>query len=616
VNIVTVIFSPQGLTGSGLGNNGKLTYRLVDWNVILYRNDWVEFKVVKPNQPQGNNPTTSGDNNKGTRGTWIFPLNRRDFLIRGAALGLTGSALAAFLQACTTSSPVKIVGDPIPHAAGAATPLPIPTSLQIPLTTPTVTALPIPTAIPTTIPTAIPTTIPTATPTTIPTPTPAPIGLDYIKGDVETLRLGHLLRRAGFGANAKEMAEYKKMGLDRTVEHLIKYENVDNSSLDKRLNQTDWNLDMPAELRQWWLLRMIYTQRPLEEKMTLFWHGILTSSRRKVGNGPWMKQQNQLLRQHALETYDVMLKAISRDPAMLIWLDSRKNRKKAPNENYSRELMELFSMGVGTFSELDVRESARAFTGWFVTKKKGFYFKSNEHDFGIKHFIGHSGDFDGDDIVDIILEQPSTSRYIAKRLFNFFVHDDPEPESIESLAKVFRNNKYSIKAMVEHILTSEEFYSKRAYCAKIKSPVELVAGAARTIGAETNAKPLRSVAAYLGQELLDPPDVAGWPGGISWINSTTVIQRANLANLLTNPGGNQNLDTRPAFSYSKRPTAQEALNHYLTLFLDGKMPMEEQRILHVYLGALGVNLPSDEMADKALRGLVYLLLASPDYQKS
>ena len=212
------------------------------------------------------------------------------------------------------------------------------------------------------------------------------------------------------------------------------------------------------------------------------------------------------------------------------------------------------------------------------------------------------------------MEQPVAAQYIARRLFTSFVHDDPDPHSIEPLAEIFSSKGYDIRAMMRHILNSEEFYSPRAYRAKIKSPAELVVGAIRTLGAETTAQQLPAVTGWLGQELLNPPDVAGWPGGISWINSTTLLQRANMANLLTNPGRNQNLDTRPAFSYAERPSPQQAVEHYLVLLLDGQMPTEEQEVLQAYLRALGINHHSDQLSDSALRGLVYLILASPDYQ--
>ena len=169
---------------------------------------------------------------------------------------------------------------------------------------------------------------------------------------------------------------------------------------------------------------------------------------------------------------------------MLVWLDSSKNRKRAPNENYARELMELFSMGVGTFSEMDVREAARAFTGWFVNSE-GFVFRANQHDNGVKVFLDTQGKLDGDDVVDVIMRQPVTGDYMARRLFTYFVHDDPDPEDVAALAGVFRQSGYSIKAMMRHILTSEEFYSARAYRAQVKSPVDLVAGAVRSLGAET-----------------------------------------------------------------------------------------------------------------------------------
>jgi uncharacterized protein (DUF1800 family) len=299
---------------------------------------------------------------------------------------------------------------------------------------------------------------------------------------------------------------------------------------------------------------------------------------------------------------------------MLIWLDSRRNRKAAPNENYARELMELFSMGVGTFSEQDVREAARAFTGWFL-QKEGFVFRAAEHDFGAKTFLGRTGAFNGDDVVDIILQQPVTGEYMARRLFRFFVHNEPDPAFIQALARIFQESGYSIKAMVRHILTSEEFYSPRAHRAQIKSPVDLAAGAVRSLGAETNGQFPSRLAAQWGQELFNPPDVSGWPGGIAWINSTTLLLRLNFAQLLTAPGAaRRDPDTRQAFAAGGLKEPQTAADHLITLLLDGRMAREEQDVLRAYLGALGVTRPWDFLSDGALRGLAYLVLASPDYQ--
>ena len=201
------------------------------------------------------------------------------------------------------------------------------------------------------------------------------------------------------------MKQFTDMGRSATIDHLIEYENVDDQHLEQRLEALELDIERLRDLQRWSLLRMIYTKRPLQEKMVLFWHGLLTSAYKKVGRGPHIYNQDQLFREHALDRFDVLLKAVSRDPAMLIWLDSRKNHKSAPNENFARELMELFTMGVDQFTEADVRESARAFTGWGL-RKKVFVFVGGHHDFGVKTFLGRRGSFDGDDIIDIIMEQP------------------------------------------------------------------------------------------------------------------------------------------------------------------------------------------------------------------
>ena len=260
------------------------------------------------------------------------------------------------------------------------------------------------------------------------------------------------------------------MGLDKTVEHLIDYQGVDDSALEKRLDAMGLDIiEKPGQLMQWLMLRMAYTARPFQEKMTLFWHGLLTSAFTKVGKGSAMFDQNQLYRENALGKYDVLLRAVSRDPAMLIYLDSARNRKQAPNENFARELMELFTMGEGNYTEEDVRESARAFAGWGLQKRE-FVFRRQWHDYGLKQFLGRQGDLDGDDVIDTIMMQPVTADYISRRPFSFFAYDNPDDLTVERLAGKFRNGGYSVKPVMEDILTSDEFYSDRAYRAKIKSP--------------------------------------------------------------------------------------------------------------------------------------------------
>ena len=562
-------------------------------------------------------------------------VSRREFLIRAGALGLTGSALALFLQACDSQGllPQEIApsapGAPVaPTVAAAAptvaTPAPGLAAAQ---------SRPTPTRTPTQVPAAAATTAglepggssdqiearPTVAPAAVEA-TPRPVATEtpsrpvvYVQGTEERRRLGHLLRRAGFGASQQEMERYRQLGLDGTIEHLLEYERVDDSGLEERLAGMELDVEHLSSLQRWWFLRMVYTQRPLQEKMTLFWHGILTSAFFKVGRGPRMHQQNELFRGHALGRYDVLLKTVSRDPAMLVWLDSSKNRKRAPNENYARELMELFSMGVGTFSELDVREAARAFTGWFVNSE-GFVFRANQHDNGVKVFLDTQGELDGDDVVDVIMRQRVTGDYMARRLFTYFVHDDPDPEDITALAGVFRQSGSSIKAMMRHILTSEEFYSARAYRAQLKSPVDLVAGAVRSLGVETDGRPLGRLAEQMGQTLFSPPDVAGWPGGAVWINSTTLLQRLNFAHTLSTGRNRRSLATERFFASAELADPRRATERFINLFLDGQMPAGEQDVLWAYMAALNGGGVPDELGEPALRGLAYLVMASPDYQ--
>jgi uncharacterized protein (DUF1800 family) len=400
--------------------------------------------------------------------------------------------------------------------------------------------------------------------------------------------------------------------------HLIEYDRVDDSALEKRLSGLDLDLERLRDLQKWALLRMIYTQRPLQEKMVLFWHGVLTSAFKKVGKGPYMFSQDQLFRRQALANYDVLLKAISRDSAMLIWLDSGVNNKAAPNENFARELMELFSMGIGPYTEADVRESARAFTGWGL-KKKEFIFRENQHDHGSKTFLGRTGDYTGDDIVDIIMEHPATSVFICRKLFTFFVHDEPEAATLASLAQTFNATRYSVKAVMQQILTSTEFYSARAYRAKIKSPAELVAGAVRVLGIETDGRPLNALTDRMGQTLFNPFDVSGWPGGAAWINSSTLLQRLNFTNKIAT-ARNRNFKFDPlqiAQTRGLRTTAA-AVDYYLSLLLDGQASSQDRQLLLAYARGLD-DLSGDggnrsPTIDEKLRSLVYLIMSSPDYQ--
>ena len=574
---------------------------------------------------------------KDTGGHPMTQISRRDFLRAAAALGLSAGALAIFETACTTAEILTAtpVPAPLPTSTRAAAIPPVTTPTRMPTATAPPVATPVANAVPTSLPTATrpptptltpvpaatatppPTLTPTPTATPAPAnPTPEPTPRPLILEDPR-MRMGHLLRRAGFGANEEEMDRFLAMGEEAVVEYLIEYESVDDSALEKRLSGLDLDLEKLRDLQRWSLLRMIYTQRPLQEKMVLFWHGLLTSAFKKVGKGPYMLTQDQLFRRQALGEYDVLLKAVSRDSAMLIWLDSKVNNKKAPNENFARELMELFSMGIGPYTEADVRESARAFTGWGL-KKKEFIFRENQHDYGTKTFLGRTGAYSGDDIVDIIMEHPATANFVCRKLFTFFVHDEPDAATLASLVWTFNDTRYSVKAVMRRILTSLEFYSYKAYRAKIKSPAEFVAGTVRMLGIETDGRPLNSLTDHMGQILFSPFDVSGWPGGAAWINSSTLLQRLNFANKIATARGR-------SFKFDPLQVAQDhgfnataaAVNHFISLLLDGQAPSQDRQILLDYAQGLdGLSGSGDSSAtvDEKLRSLVYLVMSSPDFQ--
>jgi uncharacterized protein (DUF1800 family) len=440
----------------------------------------------------------------------------------------------------------------------------------------------------------------------------------------DDLRLRHLLRRAGFGASPRELEQYGRLGLSGTVNQLVEFDQVDNSALEQRLERLRLNLDQRADLERWWLLRMAYTARPLEEKLVLFWHGLLTSAISKVGRAAPMLAQNRFLRLNALGRFPDLLKGISRDPAMMLWLDLQTNRKGHPNENYARELMELFALGIGNYTEQDIREAARAYTGWGLRGLRGhqeFTFLKQQHDDGDKVLFGQTGRFDGDDVVDAVVRQPASARFIARRLFAFFAYPDPSDDALKPLVDAYVSSGYSIKALVRAILTSDAFYSPAAYRALIKSPVDYVVGTIRCLDIETDGKGLPLVAAQLGQELFNPPNVAGWPGGRSWLNSGTWLARLNFANRVAGgmPSGLaarlQPLVGDPASAFHVAGGPQEAttpeavVDHLANALLDGRMESGPRQVILDYL----TPGPGAALSDERRRGAVYLTLAMPEY---
>jgi uncharacterized protein (DUF1800 family) len=286
----------------------------------------------------------------------------------------------------------------------------------------------------------------------------------------------------------------------------------------------------------WWADRMVATNRPLQEKLALFWHGHFASSEEKVRDYRKMLGQVLLFQQHAAGNFGALLSAVTRDPAMLIFLDAGQNVKGRPNENFGRELMELFTLGVGHYSEQDIREAARAFTGW-RDKDLSFHIDAAQHDGGEKTVLGHTGPFDGQDVLDIILAQPATASFIAGKLYRFLVRDDLSPPFQARLGELLRSNNYEIAPFLRTVFLSRDFYSPASIGAQIKGPVELMVSTYRRLGltATPGMPDFNSVSADLGQALLNPPTVAGWSQGRAWITPGSLIQRGNFARAVLLP---------------------------------------------------------------------------------
>ncbi len=289
-------------------------------------------------------------------------------------------------------------------------------------------------------------------------------------------------------------------------------------------------------LKRWWMRHLLRTKTPVNEHMTLFWHNHFTSSLDKVAQPRLMYLQNQLLRRNAMGNFRKLLHEIARDPAMLVYLDGSKNVKGSPNENFARELMELFTLGIGNYTEADVKAAAIAFTGWGVDRNRGvFVYDPKKHDNKTVTFLGRKGSFTGDEIIDIILEKPQTAKFITRKFWKEFVSDmPPEEELIEQWANSFRESNYDIKTLLSEILNSDAFWSKKYRGTLTKSPVDLLVGTLRTLPfPKFSDTQLVHIAQLLGQDLFDPPTVKGWEGGTAWIDTQTMLVRTSFLTKLT-----------------------------------------------------------------------------------
>ena len=369
----------------------------------------------------------------------------------------------------------------------------------------------------------------------------------------------HLLARTGFGPTDAEVRAYAPLTRADAVAKLLREtrttaitpppasaqdtsplrpprgENV--SEADRKVFQQQ-QIREGLEIRAWWVQEMLASPSPLTERMTLFWHNHFVSAQQKVRIARLMYRQNVTLREYALGNFGTFLHAIAKDPAMIVYLDNVQNRKGAPNENFAREVMELFTLGEGHYTEQDVKEAARAFTGWSLEREAGtFVFRPRLHDDGAKIVLAKTGRFDGDAVLDILLARPETAEFVTTKLWREFVSPDPDPAEVARIARRFRESNYDIKVALRELLASDAFYAPGNRGVLVKSPTELVVGTLRQLDlAPGTTLPFAVAAAGMGQNLMSPPNVKGWPGGETWINTTTLLARKQYLDRVTRTG--------------------------------------------------------------------------------
>jgi uncharacterized protein (DUF1800 family) len=449
----------------------------------------------------------------------------------------------------------------------------------------------------------------------------------------------HLLRRAGFGCTPAEVEAMRKLGPKLAVEKLLSFSQDDGTNPNphdfRPIMQNAANLGAARGkainvLQGWWLHKMLTTSQPLKEKLTLFWHGHFANGLDKVRSPYMLERQNELFRSKGLGRFDDLVLEVSRDPAMLVYLDNAKNEKGHPNENYARELMELFTMGVhGGYTERDVQESARAFTGWSLEKPgKGngtntenpqFKFYPGKHDDGQKTFLEERGNFDGSDIVHMVTRHPSTARFITGKIWRFFVSEDLPKATADELVTLWENTAADVREVLRVILTSEQFYAPENRSSLVKSPIEYVVGALRSSAARPTAAQTIGLVNQLdamAQIPLYPPNVKGWDGGLEWIADGTVLARLSFMGALAGgklPGRDPSAEKVqvpaapiPNLSWPIGSSVSETIDLIGKQYLGATPNGGLRKALEAF--AKGRNTP------EVARGLAHLVLVSPQYQ--
>jgi hypothetical protein len=438
-------------------------------------------------------------------------------------------------------------------------------------------------------------------------------------------RVGHLYRRASFGATHAELEAGVKAGPDAVLDRLFRG-GPGLAAFDADmapLAETIARANSGTQLRAWWLTRMLYSPHPLEEKLTLFWHNHFATSNAKVQSARFMLGQYQLMRRHALGSFAGLLQEMSRDPAMMVWLDTRDSKKGNPNENYARELMELFSLGLGQYTEKDIREAARAFTGWEIRGGKAVL-NPRRHDDGDKTVLGQTGNFGGKDVVRICLEHKAAAPFLVGKLYRFLVSESvpATPGLLAPLAAQFRASGYDFGALVRAVLSSNLFFAPEVYRTRIKSPVDFALGIVRALEGRVGTTALGVALEGLGQNVFSPPSVKGWDGGPAWLNGQTLLFRQNLALALTSTEdprfGRRTDPAGLARRYNQRGD-EELVDFFLRLFLQGDVAAgSRSRLVEYRRRAQDRPVPvywtARDGADHRVRALCHLVLTLPEFQ--
>lgn len=425
----------------------------------------------------------------------------------------------------------------------------------------------------------------------------------------------HLLNRTGFYVDQSSVSACMELGKEETVRRLVAGESLTGASSELQpLQQVkadgkELKADSIGDQQTYWLYRMVTSEAPLIEKMTLFWHGHFATSYQKVKEIPIIIRQNELFRKYALGNFHDLVVEVGKDPAMMLYLDSNNNKKGKPNENYAREVMELFTLGIGNYTEQDIKEAARAFTGWSYNKQLDeLKFNKGQHDAGIKTILGDKGNFDESSTVDVLFKQEALSHFMATKLLKFFAADEPSEEWVHQVASDFAASNH-VGEVLTKLFLSDTFYEPQYQGSLIKTPVEYIVGILRAFRIPMS-KGFAQASRKMGQELYLPPDVAGWRGGTTWLMTTSLLARYQFAESVTKRINNTLLTTKD-YKLDEASTAEDWVSQYAQNAGVWYLGEQTAKVLAQYADETFVH-----SAQKAagMKGLLQLIMISPEAQ--